>query len=101
MFPTELSAIPAISSVAYRLYFRPSGRSGLQEEDTARHRPAIATGTAVASIAAGGVWSARPAAAVETGEVFRTQGLVCDRPSYVDAVVTLAESGEDLQGAMA
>ena len=67
----------------------------------ARHRTLIAAVTAVASIAAGSTWSAGPAAAVEKGELFLTQGLVCDRPSYVDAVVTLAESGEDLQGAMA
>jgi hypothetical protein len=43
---------------------------------------------------------AAPASAMEKGKVFLTQGLVCDRPSYVDAVITLADNGDDLQGAI-
>lgn len=56
---------------------------------------------AVAVIAMGGLTIGQPATAMEKGELFLTQGLVCDRPSFVDAVVTLAASGEDLQDAMA
>lgn len=66
-----------------------------------RHRALTAAIVSIASIAVCSAWLVSPAAAVEKGQLFVTQGLVCDRPSYVDAVVTLAESGEDLQGAMA
>ena len=65
-----------------------------------RHRRLTAAAVAFATIT-GGTALATPAAAVEKGELFLTKGLVCDRPSYVDAVVTLASSGENLQGAMA
>ena len=64
-----------------------------------RRRSLIAAVFAIGAVT--GAALATPAAAVEKGELFLTQGLVCDRPSYVDAVVTLASSGEDLQGAMA
>jgi hypothetical protein len=57
--------------------------------------------TAAATFAIAGLSLLQPAAAVERGEHFLTQGLVCDRPSYVDAVVTLADSGEDFQAAIA
>lgn len=56
---------------------------------------------AVAAIAMGGLAIGQSASAMEKGELFVTQGLVCDRPSFVDAIVTLAASGEDLQDAMA
>ncbi|MCL4767774.1 MAG: hypothetical protein KJZ80_16220 [Hyphomicrobiaceae bacterium] len=58
--------------------------------------------SALAALGIGALMMAgQPAAAMEEGEIFLTQGLVCDRPSFVDAVVTLASSGEDLPGAMA
>lgn len=56
---------------------------------------------ALAAFAIGALTIGQPAAAMEKGELFLTQGLACDRPSFVDAVVTLASSGEDLQGALA
>ncbi|MGE8942083.1 hypothetical protein ACO2I3_09250 [Leptospira interrogans] len=34
------------------------------------------------------------------GQLFLTQGLVCDNPSQVDAVVTLSNSGDALEGAL-
>jgi len=37
---------------------------------------------------------------LEKGQVFATSGLVCDRPSEVDAVITLARKGEVLQKAL-
>lgn len=40
------------------------------------------------------------AAELEKGQVFMTKGLVCDRASEIDAVITLAKSGEALQGAL-
>lgn len=56
---------------------------------------------ALAAVTLGGLTIGQPAVAKEKGELFLTQGLVCDRPSFVDAVVTLASSGENLEGAMA
>lgn len=56
---------------------------------------------ALAALGIGVMMSGQPAAAMEEGKLFLTQGLVCDRPSLVDAVVTLASSGADMQGAMA
>lgn len=55
---------------------------------------------ALVSLATLGGLIASPASAMENGKVFLTQGLVCDRPSYVDAVITLADNGDDLQGAI-
>lgn len=34
------------------------------------------------------------------GQLFLTQGLVCDNPSQVDAVITLSHSGDDLDVAL-
>ncbi len=41
------------------------------------------------------------AAEVRKGQLFVTKGLVCDSPSEVDAVITLARSGDNLEAALA
>jgi hypothetical protein len=56
---------------------------------------------AFAIAAIGVLLFALPANAYEKGEPLVTQGLVCDQASEVDAVVTLALSGENLQTALA
>jgi len=40
------------------------------------------------------------AADLEKGQIFTTSGLVCDRPSEIDAVITLARNGEPLKNAL-
>ncbi len=40
------------------------------------------------------------AADLEKGQMFMTKGLVCDQPSEIDAVITLARKGEALEGAL-
>ena len=40
------------------------------------------------------------AADLEKGQIFMTSGLVCDRPSEIDAVITLARNGETLKTAL-
>lgn len=40
------------------------------------------------------------AADLQKGQMFMTSGLVCDRPSEVDAVITLARRGEALEAAL-
>ena len=40
------------------------------------------------------------AADLEKGQMFMTRGLVCDQPSEIDAVITLARKGEPLEGAL-
>lgn len=37
---------------------------------------------------------------LDKGQVFMTSGLVCDRPSEIDAVITLARNGEPLKTAL-
>lgn len=40
------------------------------------------------------------AADLEKGQIFMTSGLVCDRPSEIDAVITLSKNGEPLKTAL-
>lgn len=40
------------------------------------------------------------AAELEKGQTFMTSGLVCDQPSEIDAVITLARNGETLKTAL-
>lgn len=56
---------------------------------------------AIAALAICGLTIGHSAEAMERGELFLTQGLVCDRPSFIDAIVTLTSSGEKIEAAMA
>ncbi len=60
-------------------------------------RPFFAT----AALAAAFAMFTPAAQAMDEGKIFLTQGLVCDRPSFVDAVITLADGGDNLRDALA